>query len=168
MLAWLFKRSLVGKHAPDISGQKWFNETALPEAVREKVKRGESLDIRRDLAGYVVLIDFWDYDCIHCINAMPHLREWWQKYKDRKFLIIGVHTPEFEFAKDPEKVESAVLRFELNYPVVSDPDYTTWERYRTKAWPRELIIDAQGMVRYDHTGEGDYEAKENIIQQLLK
>lgn len=167
-MSWFFHRSLTGKHAPEISGEKWFNEMALPEAVQQKVKRGEPLDIQRDLAGYVVLVDFWDYDCIHCINAMPHLREWWQKYQGQKFLIIGVHTPEFEFAKDPEKVESAVLRFELNYPVVSDPDYTTWERYRTKAWPRELIVDTEGIVRYDHTGEGDYETKENIIQQLLK
>ncbi len=167
-MSWFFNSSLVGKRAPEISGQPWFNATALPQGVQEKIKRGEPIVISQDLAGYVVLIDFWDYSCIHCINEMPHVKEWWHKYKNQKFLIIGVHTPEFEFAKDPEKVESAILRFEMDYPVASDPEYATWRRYRNEAWPRELIVDMRGIVRYDRRGEGDYEKKESVIQQLLK
>lgn len=162
-----FHRSLVGKKAQPVSGEAWFNDTALPAAVREVIARGEPIDIRRDLSGWVVVINFWDYSCINCLTMLPYLRTWWQRYREQPFLLLGVHTPEFEFGREADRVSSAVLRFALPYPVVSDPEYATWRRYGNDVWPRTLLMDGQGVVRYDHRGEGDYEVAERTIQQLL-
>lgn len=164
---WLFGSGLVGTKAPDVSGSAWFNVSALPPAVQKKVAAGEAICLSRDLAGSIVLIDFWDYSCINCINTFPYLREWWKRYHTYNFFIIGVHTPEFEFGKDPDKVQSALLRFDLSYPVVSDPAYETWKRYGNTVWPRELVVDRTGKIRYDHKGEGNYQMTEKKIQDLI-
>lgn len=164
---WPFRTSLVGGRAPDISGEAWFNVTSLPEVARKKVLAGGDLRFREELAGLVTVVQFWDYSCINCLHTLPHLREWWKRWREEKFLIIGVHTPEFEFAHDADKVESAVLRFELSYPVVSDPDFVTWQRYGNKVWPRILIVDLRGVIRLDRKGEGGYEEMEAKIEELL-
>jgi thiol-disulfide isomerase/thioredoxin len=163
----LFDTTLVGKRAPDIGGEQWFNIDGLPAPALKKAQTGEPLRFSEDLKGYVVIVHFWDYACINCIHTLPYLVAWWRRYRESRFLIIGVHTPEFEAAKDPENVESAILRFDLEYPVVTDPDYTTWHRYRNKVWPRDVIVDQQGIIQYDHRGEGAYAEKEAVLQQLL-
>ncbi len=163
-----FSRSLIGKKAPALLGAVWFNEQVLPPSARGRIKQGQPLKFRRDFPGQVVLLDFWDYSCIHCLNALPYLRAWWQRYQQYNFLIIGVHTPEFVFAADPDKVRSAVLRFNLSYPVVSDPEYQIWERYHNNSWPRQLLVDSRGVIRYDQQGAGNYQKTESTIQALLK
>ncbi len=168
MMWHLFRRSWVGKTAPAITGTDWFNKAALPRSARNAILRGDPVGFAEELAGYVVVLDFWDYSCITCINSFPYLQEWWRRYKHLNFLIIGVHTPEFEFARDPEKVENAILRFELFYPIVSDADYATWKRYNNDVWPRKLVVDPGGVIRHDRRGEGGYQEMEGNIQELLK
>lgn len=120
-----------------------------------------------DLKGKVVLIDFWTYSCINCIRTIPYLRNWYDSYKDRDFLIIGVHTPEFEFEKDVNNVKKAVKRFKITYPVALDNHYKTWQAYHNSYWPAHYLIDQNGIVREVHFGEGHYLQTENDIRSLL-
>ncbi len=120
------------------------------------------------LRGKVVLIDFWTYTCINCIRTLPYLKSWNEKYGDEGLVIIGVHTPEFEFEKDINNLKDAVNDFELTYPIMQDNDYATWRAYDNHYWPAKYLIDAKGNIRYHHYGEGDYDETEKVIQTLLK
>jgi thiol-disulfide isomerase/thioredoxin len=120
-----------------------------------------------DLRGKVVLVDFWTYSCINCIRTIPYLNAWHEKYADDGLVIVGVHTPEFEFEKDPNNVKAAVEKFEIKYPVVQDNDKGTWKAYENRYWPRKYLIDNEGYIRYDHIGEGAYAETEKVIQSLL-
>jgi len=127
---------------------------------------GEEIKIS-DFEGKVVLVDFWTYTCINCIRTFPYLTEWDLKYADKGLVIIGVHTPEFEFEKDKDNVQAAVDKYNIEYRVVQDNDYTTWNAYENRFWPRKYLIDSDGYIRYDHIGEGGYEETEMKIQELL-
>ncbi|OGZ44057.1 MAG: hypothetical protein A3J55_01345 [Candidatus Ryanbacteria bacterium RIFCSPHIGHO2_02_FULL_45_17b] len=115
----------------------------------------------------VVLIDFWTYSCINCQRTTPYLNTWYEKYKDKGLVIIGVHTPEFEFEKDYTNVKTAVEKFGIKFPVVLDNDYSTWTAYKNQYWPRKYLIDIDGYVVYNHIGEGGYEETEKKIQEAL-
>lgn len=119
------------------------------------------------LKGKVVLIDFWTYSCINCIRTFPYLRRWYETYKDKNFIIIGVHTPEFEFEKDENNVKKAVQRFHLTYPIAMDNHYDTWQAFYNSYWPAHYLIDQNGIVREVHFGEGNYLETENAIRSLL-
>ena len=119
------------------------------------------------LRGKVVLVDFWTYSCINCIRTFPYLKDWWSKYKDDGLVIIGVHTPEFEFEKDFGNVRAAAEQFDLRYPIALDNAYATWNAYRNHYWPATYIFDRNGVLRYTHHGEGNYDATESTIQELL-
>lgn len=120
-----------------------------------------------DLRGKVVLVDFWTYSCINCIRTIPYLNAWHEKYADNGLVIVGVHTPEFEFEKDYNNVKAAVEKFDIKYPVAQDNEKDTWEAYENRYWPRKYLIDNEGYVRYDHIGEGAYAETEKVIQSLL-
>jgi thiol-disulfide isomerase/thioredoxin len=120
-----------------------------------------------DLRGRVVLVDFWTYSCINCIRTIPYLNAWHEKYADDGLVIVGVHTPEFEFEKHYNNVKGAVERFGINYPVVQDNEKQTWNAYENRYWPRKYLIDSEGYIRYDHIGEGAYAETEKVIQSLL-
>lgn len=115
-----------------------------------------------------MLIDFWTYTCINCQRTLPYLRDWHEKYKDVGLVIIGVHTPEFEFEKDLENVQEAIIDFELPYPIVQDNNYATWNAYSNRYWPAKYLIDKDGIIRYFHFGEGSYDETEKAIQALLE
>lgn len=119
------------------------------------------------LQGKVVLIDFWTYSCINCLRTLPYLEKWYQDYKDKGFVIIGVHTPEFEFEKDPQNVAEAASRLGVKYPIAQDNDYKTWEAFHNHYWPAHYLIDAKGDLRMIHFGEGGYIETENAIRKLL-
>jgi thiol-disulfide isomerase/thioredoxin len=119
------------------------------------------------LKGKVVLVDFWTYSCINCIRTIPYLNAWHEKYADKGLVIIGVHTPEFEFEKDYNNVKAAVEKFEIKYPVVQDNDKGTWNAYENRYWPHKYLIDNEGYIRNDHIGEGGYAETEKVIQSLL-
>lgn len=115
----------------------------------------------------VVLLDFWTYSCINCQNTQPYLNAWHERYADDGLLVVGVHTPEFEFEKDYENVRAAVAAAGIEYPVVLDNDYATWRAYDQRYWPTMYLIDADGFVRYRTIGEGAYEETEAEIRKLL-
>ncbi len=119
------------------------------------------------LQGKVVLIDFWTYSCINCLRTLPYLKKWDEKYRDKGLVIIGVHTPEFEFEKDPGNVAQAVEKLGIKYPVAQDNDYKTWKAYQNLYWPAHYLIDPQGRISMIHFGEGAYGETENAIRELL-
>lgn len=142
------------REAPDlIQGGEWFNSDPL---------------ILDELEGNnVVLIDFWTYTCINCIRTLPYLKNWHAKYADDGLVIIGVHTPEFEFEKSADNLQKAITDFELSYPVMQDNNYETWRAYNNRYWPAKYLIDKNGNIRYTHFGEGKYDETEAMIQKLL-
>ena len=114
-----------------------------------------------------MLLDFWTYTCINCIRTIPHLNDWYDRYADQGFVIVGVHSPEFEFEKNLKNVQNAVDEFGIKYPVVLDSEHKTWDAYNNNYWPRHYLIDSQGYIRDDHIGEGGYNETEKTIQTLL-
>ncbi len=141
--------------APDFIGiTNWLN-TSAPISIK-------------DLRGKVVLVDFWTYTCINCIRTLPFVTSWYDKYHTQGFVVVGIHTPEFEFEKDTGNVESAIKRFNIHYPVAQDNNYATWNNYNNQYWPAEYLIDSQGNIRETNFGEGNYAQTEEHIQQLLK
>jgi len=139
--------------APEIfSGGQWFNSAPLTIA---------------SLRGKVILVDFWTYSCINCIRTLPYLKSWHEKYEAKGLVVIGVHSPEFEFEKDAKNVQSAIADFELKYPIVQDNNFDTWKAYQNQYWPAKYLIDKYGKVRYTHFGEGEYDTTEAMIQKLL-
>jgi len=140
--------------APELTGiRTWFNSPALTMA---------------QLQGRVVLVDFWTYSCINCIRTLPHVMEWYEKYKHHQFVVIGVHTPEFAFEKESRNVKQALKEFRINYPVALDNNYGTWQAYKNNYWPAEYLIDSKGHIRQAHFGEGHYDQMESAIRQLLR
>lgn len=148
-------------------------QTPLNEAPNKNFEGGtrwlQSDQLTLDgLKGKVVLVDFWTYTCINCIRTLPYLTSWYEKYKDDGFVIIGVHTPEFEFEKSEENVRNALREYGITYPVVQDNEYKIWNSYRNRYWPAHYLIDKDGKIRYTHFGEGEYEKTEKTIQALLR
>ncbi len=119
------------------------------------------------LKGKVVLVYIWTYTCINSIRPMPYIDDWNQKYSDKGLVIVGVHSPEFQFEKKYTNVKDAVQRFGIKYPVILDSDHGTWNAYGNNYWPRFYLIDTQGYIRYDHIGEGNYDQIEKSIQSQV-
>jgi thiol-disulfide isomerase/thioredoxin len=139
--------------APDFTGiEGWLNTTPLTLA---------------DLRGKVVLIDFWTFSCVNCVRTIPHLQVLYNDYKDDGLVIVGVHSPEFDFEKVPSNVAAAVTRLGVTWPVAIDSQMTTWNAYRNQFWPAEYLLDQQGRVAYTRFGEGDYDKTAAAVAQLL-
>ena len=144
----------VGSLAPKFAGiSNWINSEPLTVL---------------GLRGKVVLIDFWTYTCVNCIRTLPYLREWNDKYADKGLVIVGVHTPEFDFEKVTANVVKATQDHGLSYPVAQDNDFETWSAYRNRYWPAKYLIDKDGVISYTHFGEGAYDETEQRIRDLLK
>ena len=120
-----------------------------------------------DTRGKVVLVNFWTYSCINCLRILPHVKAWAEKYKSRGLLVIGVHTPEFAFEKDPGNVSKALVSLAVNYPIAIDNDFGIWRAFDNAAWPALYFIGADGRIRRHVFGEGEYDQSEQLIQQLL-
>ncbi|OAI49448.1 cytochrome C biogenesis protein [Gammaproteobacteria bacterium SCGC AG-212-F23] len=119
------------------------------------------------LKGKVILIDFWTYSCINCMRTLPYLNDWYHKYHDKGFIIIGIHSPEFAFEKNLANVKSAVAQDGIQYPVALDNQFVTWRNFNNQYWPAHYLIDKNGFVVYTHFGEGEYDITENNIRYLL-
>jgi len=119
------------------------------------------------LKGKVVLIDFWTYSCINCVRTLPYITDWDRKYRDMGLVIVGVHSPEFEFEKKTANVEAAIAQHGIRYPVAQDNRLSTWLNFNNRYWPAHYLIDRQGQVVYTHFGEGKYDVTENNIRYLL-
>ncbi len=120
-----------------------------------------------DLLGKVVLVDFWTYSCINCVRTLPYVTGWYNKYHDKGLVVVGVHTPEFDFEKNIENVRAAVAKYGIKYPVVLDSNFGTWQSYSNQYWPAQYLIDKKGNVVYTHFGEGGDDVTENNIRYLL-
>ncbi len=144
----------IGQCAPEFMGtQEWINSEPLT---------------MESLRGKVVLIDFWTYTCVNCIRTLPFLREWHDRYADQGLVIVGVHTPEFEFEKVYENVVQATKDEGVAWPVVQDNDFTVWRSYSNRYWPAKYLIDQTGEIRFTHFGEGKYAETEEQIRDLLE
>ena len=143
------------KTAPKLAGIAHYLNTT-PEKINEEIK------------DKVVLYDIWTYSCINCVRTLPYITAWNDKYVDEGLLVIGIHSPEFEFEKDPKNVKMAIDKHGIDYPVVLDNDMETWKAFENRYWPRKYIADHEGYIRYDHIGEGGYQETEKVIQQLLE
>ena len=121
-----------------------------------------------DVAGKVVLVDFWTYTCINWLRTLSYVRAWDEKYHDRGLVTVGVHTPEFPFEQDVDNVREAVRDMRIEYPVAIDSDYGLWRAFSNHYWPAVYIADAHGRIRHHQFGEGRYEECERVIQRLLR
>ena len=126
-----------------------------------------SEELAKKMKDKVILYDIWTYSCINCIRTLPFITSWDEKYSEQGLLIIGIHSPEFEFEKDPQNVKIAIEKYGITYPIVMDNSMETWKAFENNYWPRKYIADHKGNLRYDHIGEGGYQETEKIIQQLL-
>ncbi|MGY5142661.1 MAG: redoxin family protein [Nitrosopumilus sp.] len=143
------------KKVPDLQGIAFYHNIDKEE-------------LSSEMKNKVILYDIWTYSCINCIRTLPHIISWDEKYRNDGLLIIGIHSPEFDFEKDPENVKKAIEKFGVTYPVVMDNEMKTWKAFENRYWPRKYIADHEGYIRYDHIGEGGYQETEKIIQQLLQ
>ncbi|MDQ4098212.1 MAG: redoxin domain-containing protein, partial [Actinomycetota bacterium] len=143
----------VGKPAGPLEGATgWINSPAL----------GPS-----DLAGKVVLYDFWTYSCVNCVRTLPYLRAWHDRYAANGLVIVGVHSPEFGFEHVRANVEAASRRLGVTWPVALDNQKTIWDTFRNAYWPTKYLADRDGHIRYKHIGEGGYQETEDVLRTLL-
>lgn len=154
--------------APDfLTRGAWYNTEGIVTAAGQTAQ-GTAMPLSlAALRGRVVVVDFWTYSCVNCIRTLPYLRAWFETYRDEGLVVVGVHTPEFEFEKSPANVQRAIRDLGVTWPVVQDNDYAQWNLYRNRYWPAHYFIDAAGRVRYFHFGEGEYDVGERVIQKLL-
>lgn len=139
--------------APEFSGlTNWQNSAPLTLA---------------GLRGKVVLVNFWTYGCVNCVNTLPHVTQLYAKYKDKGLVIVGVHTPEFPFERSTSNVQAALKRHGITYPIAQDNNSATWNAWRNQYWPAQYIVDQSGHVVYSHAGEGAYDEIDSTVGKLL-
>jgi thiol-disulfide isomerase/thioredoxin len=119
------------------------------------------------LRGKVVLIDVWTYTCINWLRTLPYVRAWADKYKEQGLVVVGVHSPEFEFEKNVDNIRWAIADMKIRHPIAVDSNFAIWRALRNQAWPSLYLADAQGRIRYRHAGEGQYARSERVVQRLL-
>jgi thiol-disulfide isomerase/thioredoxin len=127
----------------------------------------DGFSVREAAGEKVVLLEFWTYTCFNCQNVQPHLNAWHNEYADDGLQVVGVHTPEFGFEREYANGEAAVREAGIEYPVVLDNAYATWNAYDNRYWPAIYLIDTDGFVRYKHFGEGAYGQTQEKIEELL-
>ena len=146
---------IVGERAtaaPEFSQGKWINSAPLSLA---------------ELKGRVVYIEFWTFGCFNCINTLPTVKGFDERFRDSGLTVIGIETPELDFERSFENLASAVRKRGIEYPVLTDYDSKNWEAYDVNAWPTIIIVDKTGRIRYRHVGEGAYAVQESVIKALL-
>lgn len=139
--------------APELTGGQWL--------------QGGPVSLNALRGKGVALIDFWDYTCVNCIHTLPYVVEWHRRYARDGLTVVGVHAPEFNFARQSEFVLQAIKDFQIEYPVVLDNSYIIWRAYSNRFWPAKYLIDGNGRIRYYHYGEGGYRETEAILQALI-
>ncbi|MEP6889238.1 MAG: redoxin domain-containing protein [Nitrospirota bacterium] len=153
LVTWFVANAGVGMKAPDMTSQTWLNSAPLHLS---------------DLKGKVVMVEFWTFGCYNCRNVEPSVKAWHKKYRDQGFVIIGVHSPEFNYEREIEKVQHYLRDHEIDYPVLIDNDFSTWNQYGNRYWPAMHLIDKSGVIRYLRVGEGGHQEIEQMIQSLLQ
>jgi thiol-disulfide isomerase/thioredoxin len=138
--------------APALVAKGWINSAPLSAS---------------SLTAKVVLYDFWTYSCINCVRTFPYVRAWYDRYRADGLVVVGVHSPEFDFEKVHANVADAVKRLNVTWPVALDDDMTIWNAFSNQYWPGDYVADRTGHIRYTHFGEGDYANTENVLRKLL-
>jgi thiol-disulfide isomerase/thioredoxin len=142
-----------GRRAPELTGGlTWLNSTPVSLAT---------------LRGKVVLLNFFEYSCVNCIRTFPYLQEWQKRYASDGLVIVGVHTPQYGFSMDPQNVYAGIKQLGVTFPTVADSNSHIADAYGNRFWPHFFLIDKNGLIRFDHTGEGAYAEMELTIQKLL-
>ncbi|WP_206504752.1 NHL domain-containing thioredoxin family protein [Streptomyces chrestomyceticus] len=118
-----------------------------------------------DLRGRIVILDFWTFCCVNCLHVLDELRELEERHRDT-VVIIGVHSPKFVHEAEHQAVVDAVERYEVEHPVLDDPELATWKQYAVRAWPTLVVIDPEGYVVAQHAGEGHAHAIETLVAEL--
>ncbi len=145
--------ALGGKPLPEFEGiSAWLNSGPLAIA---------------DLKGSVVLIQFWTLGCINCQRTLPYITRWHRQYAAQGLKVVGIHTPEFAYERDLNNIKKAIQQHQITYPVPVDNAFKTWNAYSNQYWPHLFLADRQGLIRYDHIGEGAYDTTEQTIRKLL-
>lgn len=152
LVLWIVANAAVGMRAPEITNDVWLNSSPLRLA---------------DLKDKVVMVEFWTFGCYNCRNVEPYVKEWHRKYMDQGLVVIGVHSPEFRYEQDIEKVKEYVSKHDIRYAVPIDNDFSAWNRFGNRYWPAMYLIDKRGVIRYVRIGEGGYRETEMLIQTLL-
>ena len=142
----------VGMKAPEIPNDTWLNSPPLRLA---------------DLQGRVVMVEFWTFGCYNCRNVEPYVKTWHERYAAKGLTIIGVHSPEFSYEHDVDKVTRYLAEHDIRYAVSIDNDFAAWNRYGNRYWPAMYLIDKKGVIRAVRIGEGGYAETERVIRQLL-
>jgi thiol-disulfide isomerase/thioredoxin len=142
-------------------------QTALPEFKGISDWLNSSPLTTADLKGSVALIQFWTFACINCQRTLPYIVQWHQAYASQGLKVIGIHTPEFAYEREINNVQEALAQYDITYPVPLDNAFETWQAYSNEYWPHLFLADRQGIIQYDHIGEGAYDETEQKIKQLL-
>jgi thiol-disulfide isomerase/thioredoxin len=145
-------QATIGMTAPEVAGQIWLNGQARPMA---------------EFRGKVVLIEFWTFGCYNCRNVEPYVKAWHRRYAGQGLIVIGVHSPEFKYEHDVDRVKRYLGEHAIEYLVAIDNDFSTWNRYGNRYWPAMYLIDKEGVIRYVRAGEGGYDETERVIRRLL-
>jgi thiol-disulfide isomerase/thioredoxin len=119
------------------------------------------------LAGKVVVYDFWTYSCVNCVRTIPYIRALYDRYGKDGLVVVGVHSPEFDFEQVRSNVEAASRRLGVTYPVAMDNDHNIWDAFRNAYWPTTYVADRDGSIRYKHIGEGGHQETEDALRTLL-
>lgn len=143
----------AGRPIPEIQGiEAWLNS--------DPIKLSEQ-------KGKVILLQFWTFGCVNCQRTLPSIIKWHKDYASQGLLVVSVHTPELAFERSISNVKKAVQQRGITYPVAIDSNFTTWKAFDNQYWPHLFLADRQGILRYDHVGEGAYEQTEQKIRELL-
>jgi thiol-disulfide isomerase/thioredoxin len=122
---------------------------------------------KKKLDSSVVIYDFWTYSCINCQRTLPYLRAIYDRYEKEGLIIVGIHSPEFDFEKVHSNIDNAAKKYKVNWPVLYDDNMKNWDKFQNQYWPAKYITDKKGQLRYSHFGEGRYEETEDVIRELL-
>ncbi|MBG6179602.1 NHL domain-containing thioredoxin family protein [Arthrobacter sp. CAN_A1] len=140
--------------ASELVGRNWLNTG------------GRQLTLE-DLRGKIVILDFWTFCCINCLHVLDELRPLEQKFSD-VVVTVGVHSPKFEHEADPDALAAAVERYDIQHPVLDDPELTTWQAYTARAWPTLVVVDPEGYIVAHLSGEGHAAGLESLVQELVE
>jgi len=119
-----------------------------------------------DLRGKFVLLDFWTYCCINCMHVLPELKKLEHAYPEN-LVVIGVHTAKFDTEQDTANTTEAVLRYNIEHPVVNDPQHILWNRFGIQAWPTLVLIDPEGMAVWGKSGESTFEDVDAVLRKAI-
>ena len=122
-----------------------------------------------DLRGQVVIVQFWTFGCYNCKNTIPYLQDIYAEYGDSGLEIVGVHAPEFDYEKDPESITAAAQELGVTWPIALDTNRRNFRSWQGSPayWPRTYVLDQDGLIRFDHIGEGAYDELEQTVAALL-